>query len=258
MLKKASPEDDSDQEVATHLLAMLMKLHSSYTFEHSERVMDWTIALAQELGISDQRELDDLGKAAFFRDIGMIGQGIAYSDYSYKNQIGDFLNESVETLKECGSLHDIGKMRIPQEIINKAAPLTQAEFAIIKTHPLIGVEIIKQYPSLYRAIPGIKHHHEKWNGSGYPEGLEHEEIPLAARLIAITDSFDAMTEDRPYRKGLTYNDALNELVKYSGSQFDHKLVRAFIKTLIRSGEVNPDELELDTDLRTLVQEINNE
>ncbi|MCE1247338.1 MAG: HD-GYP domain-containing protein [Firmicutes bacterium] len=257
MLKKAHTEDD-DQEMATHLLAMLMKLHSSYTFEHSERVMDWTLALAQELGITDQDELDDIGKAAFFRDIGMVGQDIANSDYDLKKETGSFLSNSKEALRECGSLHDIGKMRIPQEIVNKAAPLTEAEYAIIKTHPLIGVEIVKPYPSLYRAIPGIKYHHEKWDGTGYPEGLEKEEIPLAARLIAVTDTFDAMTEDRPYRKGLTYDDALHELIKFSGKQFDPKLVRAFIKTLVKTGEIDPDDLELDENLKKLIFDIQND
>jgi len=251
ILKKARKEEDDD-EIAAHLLAMLMKIHSSYTFEHSERVMEWTLAMAEELGIEDEDELDGLGKASFFRDIGMLGDPILKSDYDTKESISEYMRETRETLMESGTLHDIGKMRIPQEILNKVGPLSDEEYEIIKKHPLIGVEIVKPYPALHRAIPGIRHHHEKWDGSGYPDGLEEEEIPLAARIITITDTFDAMTEDRPYRKGLTYSDALNELVRLSGQQFDPNLVPVFIRTLIRKGDISVEELDLDMDVSEII------
>ena len=250
ILKKARLAEDGeeDTDITSHLLALLMKIHSSYTFEHSERVMDWTVALAEELGIEDESELHNLGQAAFFRDLGMLGGAIADGDLGSNESLSDYLEDSRGTLMECGSLHDIGKMRIPEEILNKSAPLTEEEFAIIKTHPLIGVEIVKPYPSLHRAIPGIKHHHEKWNGTGYPDGLKNLMIPLAARIITVTDTFDAMTEDRPYRKGLSYRAAIGELLRLSGEQFDPSLVPAFIRMLVRKGEVTVEELEKDLEM----------
>ena len=251
ILKRARvSDDDDDKEITAHLLALLMKIHSAYTFEHSERVMDWTVALGEEIGIEDESELHNLGQAAFFRDIGMLGGAIADGELGSTTSLGNFLEDSKNTLMECGSLHDIGKMRIPQEIINKAAPLTEEEYAIIKTHPLIGVEIVKPYPSLHRAIPGILHHHEKWNGKGYPKGFAGKKIPLAARIITVTDTFDAMTEDRPYRKGLTYNEAIIELIRLSGEQFDPELVPPFVRVLVKKGEITREELEEDPDIDT--------
>lgn len=253
ILKKVKKEDDDD-EVAAHLLAMLMKIHSSYTFEHSERVMEWTLAMAEELGIEDENELDGLGKASFFRDIGMLGDPILKENYDTKESISEYLRDAREILMESGTLHDIGKMRIPREILDKVEPLSDEEFEIIKKHPLIGVEIVKPYSALHRAIPGIRHHHEKWDGSGYPDGLDKENIPLAARIITITDTFDAMTEDRPYRKGLSYSDALNELVRLSGQQFDPDLVPVFIRTLIRKGDISIEDLDLDMDVSEIISE----
>jgi HD-GYP domain-containing protein (c-di-GMP phosphodiesterase class II) len=148
---------------------------------------------------------------------------------------------------ECSTLHDIGKMRIPRDIINKAAPLTDEEFAIIKRHPLIGVEILKTIPMLRSAIPGVKHHHEKYDGSGYPEGISGEKIPLSARIITITDTFDAMIEDRPYRKALTPKDAVNELIRLAGKQFDPTLIKPFIKVLLDRKVVTRDEIYISLD-----------
>ncbi|MCD4783725.1 MAG: HD-GYP domain-containing protein [Candidatus Eremiobacteraeota bacterium] len=253
ILKKARKEGDDD-EIATRLLAMLMKVHSSYTFEHSERVMEWTLAMAEELGIENENELDGLGKASFFRDIGMLGDPILKENYDTKESISEYMKNARETLMESGTLHDIGKMRIPPEILSKVEPLSDEEFEIIKKHPLIGVEIVKPYPALHRAIPGIRHHHEKWDGSGYPDGLDEESIPLAARIITITDTFDAMTEDRPYRKGLSYSDALNELVRLSGQQFDPNLVPVFIRTLLRKGDISVKDLDLEMDVSEIVSE----
>lgn len=251
---KKSSKDEDDEEIALYLLALLMKIHSQYTFEHSERVMEWTVALAEEMGITDDQELDDIAQGAFFRDIGMLGIAINDEDEEAKNEIGGFMRQSRDALMECGNLHDIGKMRIPQSIIEKAAPLTDEEYEIIKTHPLIGVEIVKPYPSLHRSIPGIKHHHEKYNGHGYPDNLVGEDIPLAARIITVTDTFDAMTEDRPYRKALSYNDAIGELLRLAGEQFDPAMVRPFVKVLIKSGVVNPDNIDPDLGLRQVIED----
>jgi len=244
IIKKTKLDEDEDEgkDLSSYLLAMLMKIYSSYTFEHSERVMDWTAAMADALGIDDEQELDDLGKASFFRDIGMIGGTIADLDPESRSKIGNYLADTRISIRECGSLHDIGKTRIPEQILNKTSLLTEEEYAIVKTHPLIGVQIVKPYPSLHGAIPGIRHHHEKWNGAGYPDGLKGKEIPMAARIITITDAFDAMTEDRPYRRGLPYDYAIHEMLRLSGEQFDPELVPVFIKILIDRREADPESI----------------
>lgn len=242
MLKKLKYGEEDD-EFTSKLLALLMRIHSDYTFQHAERVSDWTMAMAGELGINDERELDDLNKSAFFQNIGMIGYSMTQEGDLSKKMTAEFLEGSREALKACSNLHDIGKMRIPREILDKPSHLTEDEYAIIKTHPVIGEEIVRPYPSLQRTIPGIRHHHERWDGSGYPDGLQEEEIPLAARIITVADSFDAMTEERPYRKALSYADAANELMRMAGRQFDPKLVSIFIKILISRGEVNVEDLD---------------
>ena len=129
IIKKATRDDDDD-EIAAYLLALLMKIHSEYTFDHSERVMDWTVALAEEMGIEDEQELDDIANSSFFRDIGMMGMTMGHADEEEKELLGGFLQVNREIIKESGSLHDIGKMQIPKEIINKQAPLTDEEYEI--------------------------------------------------------------------------------------------------------------------------------
>ncbi|MFP4498377.1 MAG: HD-GYP domain-containing protein [Vulcanimicrobiota bacterium] len=248
ILKKHLKEGD-DEEIPAYFLGLLMKIHSEYTFEHSERVMDWTVELGEELGIEDQQELKNLANAAFFKDIGQIGSAITEIDPEAQSGLGEFVGDMKQYLRDCGSLHDIGKMLIPSEIIEKTAPLNDEEYEIIKTHPLIGVEIVKPYPSLHGAIPGIRHHHEKYDGTGYPDKLKGENIPLAARLITITDTFDAMVEDRPYRKALSTSDAVNELIRLRGRQFDPNLVFPFIRMLIRKRYVKPGELDIELKLR---------
>ncbi len=257
IIKKATREEDDD-EIAAYLLALLMKIHSEYTFDHSERVMDWTVALAEEMGIQDEQELDDIANGAFFRDIGMMGMTMGSAGQEDRDLISGFLQINREIIRESGSLHDIGKMQIPEEIINKQAPLTDEEYEIIKTHPMIGVEIVRPYRALHRAIPGIKHHHEQFNGAGYPDGLRGEDIPLAARLITVTDTFDAMTEDRPYRKALTYADAVSELLRLSGQQFDPKVTRSFVKVLLREGDVMAEDLGYEPEIFNILQELKEE
>lgn len=137
----------------------------------------------------------------------------------------------VELLRLCAVLHDIGKIGIPDKILGKIGPLTSKEYDVIKKHPEKGAQILGPMESdsrisLISTI--IKHHHERYDGTGYPDGLQGEEIPYFSRLIAITDSYDAMTSDRPYRKGMEAGTALEEIHKHSGSQFDPTLARKFI------------------------------
>jgi len=128
-----------------------------------------------------------------------------------------------------GMLHDLGKVGISDAILNKPGKLTDEEFAIMKAHPSIGSQIISGITFLEPLLPYIAQHHERYDGRGYPEGLRGEEIAIQGRLLAIADTYDAMTSDRPYRKGLAAQIAYDEIVKCSGSQFDPVLVLAFEK-----------------------------
>lgn len=144
------------------------------------------------------------------------------------------LEEKVtKEIMHAASIHDIGKIGIEGNILNKNGKLTDDEYELIKKHPTIGVRIIQSIPFLEEAIPVILYHHEWYNGKGYPEGLEGENIPLVARIVCVADAVDAMLSDRPYRAALSIDDVLKELNRQSGTQFDSKVV-----DLILSGKVS--------------------
>jgi HD-GYP domain-containing protein (c-di-GMP phosphodiesterase class II) len=124
-------------------------------------------------------------------------------------------------------LHDIGKISISEKILNKPTPLTANEWEIVKTHPQVGVNIASRIPELASCLPGILHHHEKYDGTGYPIGLKAEEIPLEARILAIADAFAAMTAVRSYSEAMPVEEALEELKRCANIQFDPNLVEVF-------------------------------
>jgi len=130
-----------------------------------------------------------------------------------------------------GLLHDIGKIGVRDEVLTKAGPLTPEEFAEIKLHPVFGYEILKHLSQLQHVLPGVMHHHEAWNGTGYPHGLKKEEIPVAARILAVADAYDAMTSDRPYRKGISQQKAESILRQGSGTQWAPAAVSAFFEVI---------------------------
>jgi putative nucleotidyltransferase with HDIG domain len=130
-------------------------------------------------------------------------------------------------------LHDVGKMRVPEPILNKPGPLDEAEWAIMKTHPEVGEHILAPIQLLRPILPIVRHHHERWDGAGYPDGLAARAIPLGARIVAVCDAYRAMTEDRPYRKALTEWEAREQLEQGSGSQFDGDCVTALLRVLDR-------------------------
>jgi putative nucleotidyltransferase with HDIG domain len=134
-----------------------------------------------------------------------------------------------DTLYIAASLHDIGKVGIPDDILLKPGKLTDIEFDIIKRHPDIGADILKPLPPMSKETEIIRHHHERYDGRGYPSGLKGKEIPYLSRIITLADSFDAMTADRPYRNGMSIEDAVREINECKGRQFDPVLAEIFIK-----------------------------
>jgi diguanylate cyclase (GGDEF)-like protein len=149
------------------------------------------------------------------------------------------LNERDARILEYGAyMHDIGKIEIPQYILNKKTPLTVCEWEILKNHPVKGAEIMKTVESLKDVVPLILYHHERYDGSGYPEGLAGDEIPLLARILTVADSYDAMTSKRPYKEAKTFYEAIEELRRCQNSQFDPVIANAFIEILIEEKSRN--------------------
>ena len=138
--------------------------------------------------------------------------------------------ELIELIRLAGSLHDLGKLAIPEEILRKPAPLTEAERMVLERHPQIGFRMLESL-GVDPVADWVLHHHERWDGAGYPDGLPAEEIPLGARIIFVADAYDAMTSDRVYRRRLTAEDALDELERCAGTQFDPEVVAAFADEL---------------------------
>ena len=132
----------------------------------------------------------------------------------------------IEQIRFGAILHDIGKIHIPQTTLLKPGPLDEEEWALVRQHPVTGAEMIKDLPFLEEAIPTVRHHHERWDGKGYPDGLAGKDIPEGARILAVTDSFDAMTTDRPFRKKCLPEKALEEIVALSGANYDPGVVLA--------------------------------
>jgi len=140
--------------------------------------------------------------------------------------------ESQRALRIAGLLHDIGKLAVPDEILKKPAPLNAEEYKIMQRHVTIGEVLIREVPQLKEVIQAVACHHERYDGTGYPRGLKGEEIPLIGRIIAIADAYSAMCLDRPYRKGMSHDRVLSELVAGAGIQFDPEIAEAFVELLL--------------------------
>ena len=171
-------------------LAEAIEMRDPYTGGHTQRVMNYSIAIAEEMGLS---------------------------------------KEEIEKIKISAILHDIGKIGIEDSILRKPSALNDEELKKMMEHPQIGEEIVKKVSSLRDIALIIRAHQERFDGKGYPDGLKDGEIPLAARIIAVADTFDAMVTDRPYRKGMPVSAALEELKKKRGIQFDPDVIDAFLK-----------------------------
>lgn len=182
-----------DGSLATiQALAAAVDAKDAYTRGHSQRVAEYSRDLARRIGLSD---------------------------------------EEVELVFITGTLHDVGKIGVPDAILKKPGRLDDEERAVMETHPALGEVIVRKAPQLAATLPGVRHHHERWDGRGYPDGLAGESIPRIARLLALADTFDAMTSDRPYRKGLAVEIALSEIERGRGTQFDPDLAPAFVEMM---------------------------
>ncbi len=160
---------------------------------------------------------------------------------SYAIETGEVMGlpeDEMTALRYGAILHDVGKIGIADAVLGKPGPLTREEFQIMSTHPEIGSRMLEGIGFLSRARPVARHHHETWDGKGYPEGLKGTDIPQGARIVGAVDAFDAMTTDRPYRKALTVEFALGELRNKAGIQFDTEVVEAFAKVLQRRGLIH--------------------
>ena len=145
------------------------------------------------------------------------------------------------TLRRGALLHDIGKIGVPDNVLRKPAALSESEWALMRRHPEHGARIIARIPFLEDVSRIVRHHHERWDGKGYPDGLAGEAIPLGARVFAVADSFDAMTSDRPYRRAMSIADARHEVARCRGSQFDPQVVDAFLLVAVARLEEIADD-----------------
>jgi HD-GYP domain-containing protein (c-di-GMP phosphodiesterase class II) len=139
----------------------------------------------------------------------------------------------LKSLEYAAILHDAGEIIVPDEVLTKPAKLTGKEYAIVKEHPAVGVEIIKHMKALKSATPIVLYHHEKYDGSGYPRGLKKDQIPLGARIMAVVSAFEAMVTKRPYRTIKSIEEAMEEIKNNAGTQFDPKVVDVFLKIMER-------------------------
>ena len=165
-----------------------------YTFGHSMRVAFYALIIGKEIGLT---------------------------------------NQELYALELTALCHDIGKIGIPDSILLKPTRLDDRELGIMKTHPVKSAEILGDFTYFGHIVNFVKHHHERYDGKGYPDGISEDDIPLFSRIILVTDTFDAMTSSRPYRKGLDTNIAFDELVRFSGTQFDPLIVTNFLKAMAK-------------------------
>jgi putative two-component system response regulator len=174
--------------------------------------------------------LETLGAALDSRDVGTEAHSRRVHGYAVATAREHGMPEhDLTDLAHGVLLHDIGKIGIPDGILLKPGPLTREEWVIMRRHPEIGKRLIEKIPFLRGALPIVYCHHERWDGTGYPQGLQEEEIPLGARIFSVVDAFDAMTFDRPYSKAIPFEAALAEIKRCAGTHFDPAVVESFLR-----------------------------
>lgn len=191
-IEKLSLKNDTQFREFTKALARTVDAKDPYTYGHSESVTRYSLMIAKEMRLD---------------------------------------REQTRAIEIGGQLHDMGKIGISEYILNKPDRLTDEEFKSIQRHPEIAADILKDTKSLKDIRDLILHHHERFDGTGYPAGLKGKEIPLGARILTVADSYDTITSHRAYRRSLSKEEALDEIRKKSGTQFDPEIVRAFLKVI---------------------------
>lgn len=191
---KASPASNNDKETSGSSIIKRFQEASSFSYDHSVRVGTLAGDLARKME-SAARRFPEGTLSKFYNDL--------------------------------GKFHDIGKYSIPYEILEKPGGLTPEETKLVRNHPIVGEGMLKGNEEFRNLLPAVRHHHERWDGNGYPDKLKGTNIPLEARIISIADSYDAMISDRPYRKGRSSSEAIDELKRCAGTQFDPRLVGLF-------------------------------
>lgn len=191
-LRQAHTEIEQSYLQTIQALAQALDAKDSYTAGHSRRVSRFAYLLARRMGLS---------------------------------------REKCEDVRDGALMHDIGKIGVPERVLLKPGRMTEDEIKLMQMHPVIGAQILVPVKPLRRYIPAVKHHHERWDGKGYPDGLKAEEIPVEARITLIADTFDAITSDRPYRSAKPLDLAVEQFTKFSGTQFDPECVRVFLEIL---------------------------
>jgi hypothetical protein len=201
-------EQQRAYEATVGALCQAVETKDFYTRGHSDRVSRGSVMIAQEIGMRGER---------------------------------------VEAIRYAGMLHDVGKLGVPTRVLQKNGKLTEEEYAAIQLHPMHGLDIVREIGFLDEALAGIMHHHERIDGRGYPMGLAGDEIPEFARVLAVADAFDSMTSNRSYRGARPAAEAIAELRKWAGTQFDPAFVDAFVAAIKREGWHRPEPPVLATD-----------
>jgi len=200
VLEKSAKEINQLNDGLLDTLAEIIDLRDPYVLGHSKRVTHYATMIAEEMGLNSKQ---------------------------------------VELIRKGSLLHDVGKLGISMDILAKPGPLSSFEYKTIKDHPVIGARVLEMNPSLRLLIPIVRHHHEFYNGKGYPDGLSEHQIPIEARIVSVADAIEAMASDRPYRKARSNQFIIDEIKRFAGTQFDPKVVELAVK-LLESEELNKE------------------
>lgn len=215
--KTADPFDRADQEIMMTMAEQAMVgIKNLQLYEEQQKIVFGSIRSL--VALLDTRIPQEYTHSPYF--------GKLVVDIGRQMHLDE---KQLESLKYASLLHDAGKIDVPLEILTKTTKLTPKEYKIIKRHPVMGAQMLRPFQILKPVIPIIMHHHEKYNGTGYPSRLKKGQIPLGARVMAVADAFEAMVYGRPYRERVDVDNAIKEIKKKSGSQFDPRVVDAFLK-----------------------------
>lgn len=232
-LKKAFPDSEENPHKAVLALLALLRRSSPQSASHSDRVGQLASQLAHEIEMEhDDREALEQGLE--LREVGLAAVELATVDPQERDELARQIRSARISLTDIGSLHDIGKLYVPGGILSKPGPLTEAEMEIVRLHPVVGEALLRPIPGLEPILPAVRGHHERWDGRGYPDKLSGLAIPFSARILCLADCYDAMTGERPYRRPVSGPEALMEVLRGAGRQFDPELAGYFARLVARS------------------------